>query len=143
MKLLLKRGVPKEDLIVFDLNKDQLKDLVWLKKNEFDLNGNLFDVVRKYKRKDGSCLFECISDKQEEVLFAHLKVNISTNLGDDHNPTPVSNWMKILQVPIIPFCSSIEIPFLFLTTKKENLYYYLSNNSLQSVRIDCPPPQVA
>lgn len=141
IKLLLKQGVPEDQLVKFNFTQDQIAELVWLKKNEFDLNGNLFDVVRKYHRNDGTVYMECISDKKEKELFAHLGENISLNLGDEKHPTPVTSWMKILQFPAIPVSNNeLNLDFQFLELGKRDQFYYLPMISEKSVFILSPPP---
>lgn len=139
IKTLLKQGVPKDELVYFSFDQQQLKELVWLKKNEFDLNGNLFDVVRR-RTSNGKTHMECISDKQETILFAHLEESVSMNLGDDHHQTPISNWMKILHFPIQISENPIEQSIINLDSLHEDVFGYLPNSSLKSVRIETPPP---
>jgi hypothetical protein len=140
IKTLLKQGVPKDELIVFKFNENEMNQLIWLKKNEFDLNGNLYDVVRRHRQEDGIIYMECISDKQETVLFAKLGENIAINLGDDQHPTPLSNWLKILHFPIISLDNTIVTPVIISEESAKDVYNYLANQSIKSVRIDSPPP---
>lgn len=141
IKLLLKQGVPDDELVFFEFTDAEMSDLIWLKKNEFDLNGNLFDVVRKSKTQDGINHLECISDKQETILFARLNQTISQNLGDENRQTPISNWMKLLKVP--SHLSQEKSSILFTFSKQEllNEIPYLNLYSLESSGIVSPPPQ--
>lgn len=141
IKTLLKQGVPKEELVIFEFTPEQMSELIWLKKNEFDLNGNLYDVVRKHTGRDGKIHMECISDKKEKVLFAHLGQNISMNMGDEKHPTPVSNWMKILQLPALSvFQNAIEPVIISFEVTIIPQFFYLPMHSEKSVLIDSPPP---
>lgn len=140
IKLLLKQGVPKDELVIFNFDANELNELIWLKKNEFDLNGNLFDVVRSHKTKDGLTYMECISDKKETILFAKLGQGIASNMGDDHHPTPLFNWMKILHFPLISFDNKIKIPDFHSDELKKDIFNYLPHYSTKSIRLDYPPP---
>lgn len=140
IKLLLKQGVPKDELVIFHFDKNQMKELIWLKKNEFDLHGNLFDVVRSHKMADGKTYMECISDKKETVLFAKLGQGIASNMGDEKHPTPLFNWLKILHFPLITMDNSIKIPEFQTNEFRKDIFIYQPFNSAKSVRLDYPPP---
>lgn len=141
IKLLLKQGVPKDELVYFEFTDVEMNDLVWLKKNEFNLNGDLFDVVRRSKDKNGVNHLECISDKQETVLFARLNQTISQNLGNEKHSTPISNWMKLLKVPADLPQKELRIEFVDKQIESICLMPYLNNYSFESKRIPSPPPQ--
>lgn len=141
IKTLLKNGVPKEELIIYTFDALEMSQLVWRKKNEFDLDGNLFDVVRRKNLENGKTTLECISDKQEKVLFCELGQSISKNLGDDDHQTPVSNWFKLIKLPclsaledisVIAFKYEVQIQF---DNAYANFFQSISNS------IDSPPPQ--
>lgn len=141
IKTVIKKGVPKDELVIFELDEKQMKELIWRKKNEFELKGNLFDVVRKHKMDSGKTYMECISDKQETVLFAKLNQTISINLGDDHHPSSVSNWMKILHFPVMAEFNEIHFQLFSFDLLKSSKFHYLESDSLKSVDILTPPPK--
>jgi hypothetical protein len=143
IKLLLKQGVPEDELVYFDFTDDEMNDLIWLKKNEFNLNGNLFDVVRKSKDKNGVNHLECISDKKETILFARLNQTISQNLGDDKSQTPISNWMKLLKVPNHLPQNDLRIEFIEIQSNDFESIPYLNQYSFELKRIPSPPPQTS
>jgi hypothetical protein len=68
IKSLLKKGVPKEELVQFTFSESEIADLTWLKKNEFQFQGSLYDVVRSSKQANGLTVFECISDSRKSTL---------------------------------------------------------------------------
>lgn len=143
IKLLLKQGVPEDELVFFEFTDAQMNELIWLKKNEFDLNGNLFDVVRKSKDKNGINHLQCISDKKETILFARLNQTISQNLGDEKHQTPISNWMKLLKVPSNVPESSLQIELIDIQSEDFSAIPYLNQYSFESKRISNPPPQIS
>lgn len=141
IKSLLKKGVPKEELVQFTFSESEIADLTWLKKNEFQFQGSLYDVVRSSKQANGLTVFECISDSQEKVLFARLGQTISNNLGDDDHQTPVSNWFKLIKLPYLSTSEDITV-----VAYKYEVYIEFDNtyaNFFQSIShsIDSPPPQ--
>lgn len=141
IKLLLKQGVPKDELVVFEFGESQMSKLIWLKKNEFSLNRNLFDVVRSHKKADGKTYMECISDKKEMVLFAKLNQGISSNMGDERHPTPLFNWMKILHFPVVTAYFELNIISSSTDLFKRSYFIYQENKSVKTIEIDSPPPE--
>ena len=142
IKVQLKQGMPKDKLVIFDLNTTQLKNLVWLKKNEFNLNGNLFDVVRKSK-SNGITHLECVSDKQEKVLFAKLNQNVSSNLGEDNQHRPVSSLFKLLQTPALPIRVFDITNLIYFKENPIETFNYLDHSSMKFIQIVSLPPQIS
>lgn len=142
IKSLLKKGVPKEELVFFTFSEAEINNLTWLKKNEFQFQDSLYDVVRSSK-ENGLTTFECISDSQEKVLFARLGQTISNNLGDDDHQTPVSNWFKLIKLPYLSAFKEISLELFVEKSSKEVIIAY--TNFFQSINfsIDSPPPQVS
>jgi hypothetical protein len=143
IKGLLKKGVPKEELVQFTFSAEEINNLTWLKKNEFQFQGSLYDVLYSTKHKNGLITFECISDSQEKVLFARLGQTISNNMGDDDHQTPVSNWFKLIKLPYLSVSTDI-LPLAFIDNSKIE-YYSFYTNFFQSISfsVDSPPPQVS
>lgn len=143
LKSLIKNGIPKDELVIFEFSKDELNELVWLKKNEFNKDGSLFDVVRSHVKKGGITYMECISDSKEKILFAHLDQNVSRNLGDDGNSNPISNWMKLLHFPIVTSNQSVDYELSDLQFEENNYYFFLALFATRTLKIDSPPPQIS
>jgi hypothetical protein len=143
IKSLLKKGVPKEDLIQFTFSETEINNLTWLKKNEFQYQDGLYDVVYTTKHKNGLTSFECISDSQEKVLFARLGQTISNNLGDDDHQTPVSNWFKLIKLPYLSVSTDISLVAFIDNSNIENYSFYTKHFQTISFSIDSPPPQIS
>jgi hypothetical protein len=143
IKSLLKKGVPKEDLVKFTFSETEISNLTWLKKNEFQYQDSLYDVVYTTKHKNGLTSFECISDSQEKVLFARLGQTISNNLGDDDHQTPVSNWFKLIKLPYLSVSTDISLVAFMDNSKIENYSFYTKHFQTISFSIDSPPPQIS
>lgn len=143
IKSLLKKGVPKEKLVQFTFSESQISNLTWLKKNEFQFQDSLYDVVRTAKTKNGKITFECISDSQEKVLFARLGQTISNNLGNDDHQTPVSNWFKLIKLPYLSVSASVTLVACFNKSRIEHNSFYVNFFQSISFSIDSPPPQVS
>ena len=143
IKSLLKKGVPKEDLVQFTFSETEINNLTWLKKNEFQFQDSLYDVVYKTKHPNGLTTFQCIPDSQEKVLFARLGQTISNNLGDDDHQTPVSNWFKLIKLPYLSVSTDISLVAYIDNSKIEKYSFYTNHFQSISFSIDSPPPQVS
>lgn len=140
IKSLLKRGVPPEELVDFHFSASQIKELKWLKKNEFEWNNQLFDVVQSFTGCDGITHLRCISDTQEKVLFKDLNKYIASNLEDDSQNSTVLKLVKVLLNDQLEFIDpKIEC---LLNEKREDYFIYLSKMFSPSVPTETPPPNL-
>lgn len=94
MKTALKSGVPEDERIQFQFNQKEYTDLIWVKSNEFILNGNYFDVITSTFNGE-TYILNCISDQQETQLFKDLHKEVTKNLGDDSSDLPHNKIEKI------------------------------------------------
>ena len=143
IKLVLKQGVPRNKLVIFEFDKNQLGELIWLKKNEFNYQGNLFDVVRSHVTTEGKTYMECISDTQETQLFKKLDQTVSINLGDERNPSPLSNWLKTLHFPLSFAFFEIKIPNFNSTYLQKPNFHFEELILRTTGEIESPPPEKA
>lgn len=141
---MLKQSVPKDELVIFEMTDKEMNNLIWLKKNEFNLHGNLFDVVRAHRTNDNKMYMECISDKKESDLFKNLGQNITNNLADENNSNPISSLTKIIQIPAISESLKIEVYLekSILENTVRSFFSYSKNTSSLSKVVDSPPPQL-
>ena len=101
VKALIKQGVPEEDRIILTFSASEIESLQWVKKNEFRLGNRMYDVIQSRKLSHGITEFQCISDKQEDVLFANLSITVGRNMGDEDHSTPFTTLFKIIQTPAL------------------------------------------
>lgn len=129
VKSIIKQGVSEENRIIFTFNSSELKALQWVKKNEFRLGRRMYDVIEKSTLSTGEIEFQCISDIQEERLFANLSFTVSRNMGDDHHQTPFASLFKILVTPAL----LNDLPSIVKTTLMvEIAKHYFTYSSLSS-----------
>lgn len=137
---MIKRGVPQKQLIAFQFNQKEIKDLVWHKKHEFELDGHLYDIVYKGISKKGIHYFKCVSDDQETQLFKDLKQYVSSNLGDEKNPQPLGKFFKVVQVPFV----LNEVAFILEKVQpiilKKDHFIYKYQLVTTNPSVDTPPP---
>ena len=86
---------------------------------------------------------ECISDTQETLLFKKLEQTVSINLGDDRDPTPLSNWLKTLHFPLILAFFELKIPNLYTTSLPKPTFHFEESVLHITAKIESPPPENA
>ncbi|MEN9400841.1 MAG: hypothetical protein RL632_1944 [Bacteroidota bacterium] len=101
VKSIIKQGVPEENRVIFTFTSAQMNSLQWVKKNEFRLGKRMYDVIETKTLANGTTELQCISDIQEERLFANLSFSVGRNMGDDQHSTPYTTLFKIIQTPAL------------------------------------------
>ena len=141
IKKAIKLSVPENQLIDFHFTLKESKKLKWLKPHEFELNGRLYDVVRKTKSR-GIWYFHCIDDIQETKLFKKLNSAVAVNLVSSSEQHPVHGWLKLMNEPMEPLQA---FQFTFDIFDKNNSQVQKSYLNLYLTRghsVSTPPPQV-
>jgi hypothetical protein len=138
MKLALKKGVPEDQRIQFQFSRKEYKELIWVKSNEFILNGNYFDVISS-NLKNGEYYLNCISDQQETILFKDLNKLVQKNLGDDSSDLP-HNKVKKINKPFTQF-ESIELSVLSVCLLQDELvrFYFIPLSEGHLKNAEQPP----
>jgi hypothetical protein len=101
VKSIVKQGVPEENRVIFTFTSAQMKSLQWVEKHEFRLGKRMYDVIETRTLANGCTELQCISDTQEERLFANLSFSVGRNMGHDQHSTPYTTLFKIIQTPAL------------------------------------------
>ncbi len=140
VKTLIKQGVPEENRIIFTFSSAEIESLQWLKKNEFRLGNRMYDVIQSRKLSNGTTEFQCISDKQEDVLFANLSLTVGRNMGDEHHSTPYTKLFEIIQTPALLSEQPVIVEVFELTLISNQLFSYATPYSEEfKCSLDQPP----
>ena len=141
LKKKLKLSYSKEELKVFLFQPSDLKKLKWHKANEFEWNGGLYDIVYSDTLSNHQIQFQCISDKQETVLFAKLNMLVSNDVSNDNHP-PVRLWKVQNVLPLI--CENIVLKWELFDysdlNQKVSTPYIFSKKDYKKHLLS-PPPQ--
>jgi len=139
LKMRIKEGVPEGELSEFRFTSDQYHQLEWRKSNEFVWQGHFFDVVKSRKDVNGNFILKCISDRQEDKLFADLGNSIATYLDKKHSKSSAVNWEKLTNILFVSNIGPIlNIPRGF--DKQPHLFAYSCTPCAEyCARIDKPP----
>jgi hypothetical protein len=139
LKSYLKEGVPKDQLKHFVFSATELKALNWIKRNEFKIGENYYDVVWKKTDKNGLFNLECVDDKQETKLFKQLAHYVDFNLGNKQAGDPIKVWFSYLNQPLI--CNTSEnISFVKINSFQTHYFAYSHFYEAVGQKIPSPPP---
>lgn len=72
MEAEIKKDLPASQLVKLRFTALAYSQIHWLEANELSLNGELYDVVRRYQEPSGQVVLLCLNDKKETVLEAAL-----------------------------------------------------------------------
>jgi hypothetical protein len=140
IKARIKSGLSKKDLLVLTFSKQAFNTLHWLNRNEFERNGDLFDVVHVKKLSSGAFEIQCISDVKEKELFRYVGRETASNLGNEDHPTPLFNWVKLLHSPsLVPEINN-DLPIFNVDQKTKIAANYQFMFSDAELSIESPPP---
>ena len=140
IKARIKSGLSKKDLLVLTFSKQAFNTLHWLNRNEFERNGDLFDVVRVKKLSSGAFEIQCISDVKEKELFRYVGRETASNLGNEDHPTPLFNWVKLLHTPSLVTEINYDLPIVNYDLKTKIAANYQFMFSDAELCIESPPP---
>ncbi|MCX6232259.1 MAG: hypothetical protein NTZ33_12030 [Bacteroidetes bacterium] len=121
-----------KDLILIEVANNQKSEIRWIEPDkEFDLNGEMYDVVRIKFQKDRISYY-CINDVKEEELIAKFKNTHNKKKEIDKNIKYVFNFQFFQQQHSIinnKYSSDFIFPSLVLLYKSK------------SIEIKSPPPK--
>jgi hypothetical protein len=139
IKRALKQSVPENQLKNFDFTNKEIKNLTWIKSNEFKLNGKYYDVISKKKTKTGYH-FKCIDDHQETELFQKLEESTAVNLNNSSSSSPLKHWLKLLKTPFV-FNEMGLRPIVCHISSREssNFKYHFSIKGISQIPAYLPP----
>ncbi len=141
IKKAIKLSVPENQLIDFHFTVKESKKLLWLKPHEFELNGRLYDVVRKSKTH-GIWHFHCIDDIQETVLFKKLDFATADNLVHSSDQHPVHGWLKLMNEPMELLQAFQFSLACFDKNNSQVQQSYLNLYLARAHSVPAPPPEV-
>ncbi len=140
IKNRIKTGLSKKDLFVLKFSIQEFNTLHWLNRNEFERNGDLFDVVHIKKLSSGAFELQCINDVKEKELFRHIGRETASNLGNEDHPTPLFNWVKLLYSPTILTEINYDLPNSSIDINEKIASKYQFMHSDAELIIESPPP---
>lgn len=94
---IINQNIASGILTVLSFEKSQINSIQWLKKNEFNYQGDLFDIVMTEISENGKIYYYCFLDKKEKHLLVQLEKHVSRSIADnDKNQKSERNFIKNL-----------------------------------------------
>ncbi len=129
-----------KNLIEISFTKEEYSKIVWINKNEFKFNSNLFDLKSK-RIKENKMILTCFSDREEYKLISEATQSFNTNKESKKNDQPNLLWQKIAHSNYLK--STHQISFILNKHQIEFVkpsYYYLNKNYFVSIVPQIKPP---
>lgn len=138
-KQQLSQHQPKEQLVLIKSVHSTIKNkfLGLLEEDEFEINGNMYDVV--YKKKSGdSIIYYCVLDNDENLLINAINTLIEKNFGCENpfNEKQKKNLLKLFESKYLVNSDNLK----FLTNSVEILFCSFHANIVQTTQIILSPP---
>ena len=141
IKRALKHSVPENQLKNCYFTNKEIKNLTWIKSNEFKLNGRYYDVIKRIPTKSGFH-FKCIDDFQETALFRKLEESTAVNLNNSSSSSPLKHWLKLLKTPFVTNFKFVEMPVIESVKElKSAIFQYKEKYSLVHISSVFSPPE--
>jgi len=141
IKRALKHSVPENQLKNFDFTNKEIKNLTWIKSNEFKLNGRFYDVIERTPTKNGFH-FKCIDDFQETELFQKLEEFTAINMNNSSSSSPLKHWLKLLKTPFVTDFKFVKMPVIESVKElKSAIFQYKEKYSLVHISSVFSPPK--
>lgn len=142
LKTYLKQGVNLNELIDFEFSEKELSNLTWIKKKEFKIGSNYYDIVWKKKLKSGKYLLSCVNDKQETILFQNLTEKVQFAMSDFPHEHPLKAIFSLVQQKYLPNQLDTDIQFFMFGTLSQKYYAIHHFHSSKHIPEDVKPPTV-
>ena len=141
IKSMIKQGLPEEDLVVFRIAEEEqnafLKNFLFFDKNEFRLEGKMYDVLR-VEMEANFIYYYCVSDEKESLLFANLDSSVRKSLDDSpSNQNQLRNFNTFISSLYYP--QGTNIIFKNFSIGKNMSHYFFSVQSWKNSPSTLPP----
>lgn len=72
MKMMIKSGVPEDELTLIYHTEANAHEFKWVHSREFSYQGMMYDIVHEESSTPGVRMLHCVTDHQETALFLNL-----------------------------------------------------------------------
>jgi hypothetical protein len=80
---------------VLALSSDEQKNITWMESDEFELNGNRYDLV-KAETRNNITYYYCVHDHDEEQLVAAFKDHSQEQSANPTSPKASKEFVKLM-----------------------------------------------
>lgn len=139
----IENGVIDNALTSFEIKNADLSSINWTDgEDEFEYNGNRYDIVHQIATKNGITFF-CINDAQEGKLFSnldgHIKNHVTPTKPEKNNST------KSLTDDVVKFCSkdTFTVKAILPSTITKSFLPFILNYKFAVIKANFQPPELA
>ena len=140
LKSLIEKNLPRNELQIFSFSQQEISQLVFVKKNEFKLNGHFYDLVRKKNLSDNLLEFQCIRDDQETALFKSLSFLVDNKVGKEKH-SPLKLVFSIIIDPDLYVSSPPLVCPEIKNVKLKNYFQFKFIPYGVELKVNTPPPR--
>ncbi|MCC5922400.1 MAG: hypothetical protein JJT77_01335 [Crocinitomicaceae bacterium] len=139
VKRKMMKGIPKEELIYMAFSTEDLSTkLNWKHSKEFELNGEMYDIVERKETAD-SAFYWVWWDKEETELNQRVKRIATEIFGSSPDQQEKNNVVQSFYKSLFFENQNNDFPFL-ITSQQRLSYHYLDKTpSDYHSTIDTPP----
>ncbi|MFK8039395.1 MAG: hypothetical protein AB8B74_13965 [Crocinitomicaceae bacterium] len=137
----IRSGIAPEQLVHFQFSSTEALQLNWKKSHEFELNGEMYDIVET-KKVDGTVYYSCFHDTKESKLNRQLYKFLSQFISTDKDSNSEGQKTTSIQKVYFNTYPSNEMVSIILSFEPRLAPLYLSIYDSQYVNISCPPPEL-
>ena len=141
VKKRINDGLKDEELVKLTFLKNDVDKLLnWIKKDEFDFNGQMYDIVRSWESND-SVFYMCWKDDDESIIKQRLnqlsELEWSKNTSNKRQNERKTDFYKNL------ICTKQDIPihqWLVSDESKQTKISFAANDIPSFIRLPHSPP---
>lgn len=137
----IENGTCENELVLFKFSNEELKKgsshIEWVEENEFRIEGEMYDVVKKEFKEDTMYLY-CLHDEKESVLYSGIVKIINKLFGEEKDNAGKLNTINNI---LSEFYTASELNNFYPEETSNNLpikiFHLLDGDRL----VDTPPPR--
>lgn len=137
---MIENGIEDEELISFRFDKNEMEKSVnyieWIEDDEFRINGEMYDVVKKKVSGDTVYLY-CLHDEKESVLLSTIEKLLNQLINDP--PKTLNNFNNFINL-LSQLYSNPPIQDYILPIGDKYFFPSITYNILDGVYFHITPP---
>ncbi len=140
MEAEMKKSLPAPQLVKLSFTARAYSHIHWLEANELSVNGELYDVVKRYQEPSGQVVLLCLNDQKETALEAALDVQSDQAC---HHASSVKNHLVLFKLLAGSFLPGKEQA---CTQAPVQVSYAVFSKSIPAScfpEVTSPPPKVS
>jgi hypothetical protein len=134
-KQKIKKDIPEAEIASITLTDEVLNKLKWNADDEFELDGQMYDIISKEKDKQGLTVFRCHPDSKEKKLYDNFFHWIKTTHDEENNTNDNTNVLTYFS---LDYLAPSGLSHDYFSEMK--MQYYPEGSSYKSYCPENPSP---